>query len=113
MLHSIVFDSNGCNDRHLALVVKGMVNLELVRSIVYRNNDFADESVKAIKVLLPKRKPYNLEELRFVNCGLPTGSLSRLLRGITEQGFLKKLALSKLDFSDSCFQELLAFIEKV
>mmetsp|Transcript_32855 Transcript_32855/g.50228 ORF Transcript_32855/g.50228 Transcript_32855/m.50228 type:complete len:94 (+) Transcript_32855:4497-4778(+) len=89
-----------------------MVQLEKVRTLIYKNNEFGKASMENIYPLLHRRKPYHLEELRIVNCKIGPSVTHDLIDCIAEQTNLKKLSLVKANFSDSSFREFCEFVRE-
>ena len=45
-----------------------MDKLEKVTDLVFKRNEFMNKSVLALKPILDRPKPFNLQTLRIVNC---------------------------------------------
>ena len=93
LLTSINLTDNGINDTDLAKVFKGLSKLISLKKIVIKHNIFNAESCEALKELLAKSVPNNVEELRLISNR--TGALitSQLCDSLIENCFLRKLAL--------------------
>ncbi len=67
-LNTVLFDNCGIDDEELALLLGAFSQMKIFQNFIYKNNVFKEVSLEAMKELLQKRDPENLEELRLVNC---------------------------------------------
>lgn len=67
LLRDIYLENCGVDDHELALLLEGIFQMGGVQKLIYKNNVFLEESLEAIKPVLNKRSPHNLQELRLVN----------------------------------------------
>ena len=67
-----LFDNCGLSDQHNHIFLTCMDKLEKVTDLVYKRNEFQSKSVLAIKPILERPKPYNLQTLRLINCKIQT-----------------------------------------
>ena len=80
LLNSVCLENNGCLDSDFAKIVRGLRHLENIKSITYRRNELGPESLEALRPLLARRKPHNVEVLRIVSCKVS----SLVSKGLTE-----------------------------
>ena len=66
-----LFQSCGLTDTHLAILLNGLEKLENVSSLVLKSEEFGLKSVQLIKPLIERPRPYNLQELRLIDCKIP------------------------------------------
>ena len=57
----MLFDNCGIDDEEFSLILKGLDDLHHFKNIIYRNNEFGVASVTALKNILSKTAPYNLD----------------------------------------------------
>ena len=66
-----LFQSCGLSDAHLAILLEGLEKLENVNSLVLKKEEFGVKSVELIRPLIVRPRPYNLQELRLIDCRTP------------------------------------------
>lgn len=79
MLSGIVLEDNGTNDEQQGLIFEGLHSQEKIYRIITRKNEFGERSLEALKPLLLRKNPMQLEELRLVDCQLNPLVLHQLL----------------------------------
>jgi len=67
-IEGILLDNCGVGDDEFASILEGMVLLNSFRSIVYKQNQFDELSMEAIRPILQKDAPHNLTELKIIDC---------------------------------------------
>ena len=113
VLTRITLESNSLHDDGFHTILTGLKKLHSLKSIVYIRNEFMQRSVEALIPLLSlKAIPYQLEELRLVNCVHMTSlTASALLDGLNEKSFIKKLSLVNASINDEiCVKKLATLI---
>ena len=63
-----VLDNNGISDELMSELLEATQHLEMMKCLIVRNNVFGRRSIEAIKPILKKDLPFNLTELRIMNC---------------------------------------------
>lgn len=64
----VIFDNCGIEDEHFAAILGGINRLKDFKKIIYRRNEFQLKSLEQMKLILCKKIPNHLEELRIENC---------------------------------------------
>ena len=83
------FDNCGIDDGEMANLLEAFCQFKDFKSIIYRQNDFQEESLEGLKILLAKGVPYHLSELRISNCKLTPQVTSDLIEAIAKKCYLK------------------------
>ena len=63
-----LFDNCGLSDSHNQIFLTNMDKLEKVTDLVFKRNEFLNKSVLALKPIIERPKPYNLQTLRIIHC---------------------------------------------
>lgn len=72
----IVHFENCCiSDSEFSKLLEGLANVEQLRNLTYKTNDFGPKSLEAIKPLLYKNFPNNLRELKLIKCTISQQSI--------------------------------------
>jgi len=100
-VNRIILDNNGLSDSMFENVMKGIENLNEIRSIVYRNNDISTRSLAILKPLLLRPLPHCLDELRIVNCRMHGAISEEIVDTLLKRSCLRKLALVKAGITSS------------
>ena len=74
--------------------MSAFVQFKDFKSIIYRQNNFGEESLENIKILLAKSIPFHLQELRISNCSMSPQTVSDLIEAISDRSFLKQFELA-------------------
>ena len=93
-------------------ILLGVNNLKYIKRIIYKDNEFHYESLCALRPILAKQKPHNLEELRLINCKIGASFTHDLLDLLLEGNYLKKLSLVKINLSIASFYKILRLIQE-
>lgn len=67
-VNSFLFKNCGISDMHNEILLNSVEKLEQVKSLVYKQEEFGNRSVQAIRPLLQRTKPHNLQVLRLIDC---------------------------------------------
>jgi len=110
LIQSIILIDNGCSDSDFSKLLSGLVDLEHCKTIIYKMNIFSNLSLTALRPILHKRRPCNLEELRIVQCRINSAVTHDLITALTESSSLKRLGLVQVSFSNSSFSQLCDYI---
>ena len=62
-----------------------MAKLRDFKSLIYRQNTVNLNSLTALKPVLAKRFPFNLDELKLVDCKISSGLITTLMESLTER----------------------------
>ena len=71
-VNRFLFKTCGLTDAAIEILLTNMIKLERVTSLVFKGEEFGPRSIMAIKPILERPKPYNLEVLRLIDCKIPT-----------------------------------------
>ena len=84
LLHSIMLDSNGLKDDDIQDLLRGMHNLEYVKSIIIKRNELV--KVSTIDALIPLLiRGMNVEELRIINCKIGAAVTHKLAEALVKR----------------------------
>lgn len=78
-VNRFLFKHCGLTDAAVEILLTNMNKLERVISLVLKGEEFGLKSIMAIKPLLERPKPNNLEVLRLVNCKISTAVTRELI----------------------------------
>ena len=92
-----MLDNCGIDDYELSLLLDGFERLKSLKVFVYKDNQFLDQGLQAIKPLLTRPDPHNLLELKLVNCVTSPRVMDSMLECMVDnQVHLRSLALVKM-----------------
>ncbi len=77
----------------MAVIVSGLGNLEVLRSIVIKHNEINYKTTEALQPILDRDFPDNVEELRLISCKMGMLTSGNICRMITKNCNLLKLSL--------------------
>lgn len=83
-----------------------MMKLEQATSVVFKHEEFSFRAMAALKPILLRPKPNHLQELRIVDCKMPTQVSRDLITTLREDNQLKVLSLVNSNIGDASMQEL-------
>lgn len=95
-----LFQNCGLTDNHIEVLLRGAEKLKHVSSLVFKREEFGHKSVKLIKPLVERPRPYNLQELRLIDCKVQTHVTRELITTLRESNSLKVLALVNARISE-------------
>jgi len=70
-INRVRFDNCGIDDGEMSNLLQAFSKLKDFKSIIYRFNDFNEDSLEFLKPMLVKNIPNHLQELRISNCRIP------------------------------------------
>lgn len=92
-------------DNAFAEILKGLFAIDCCRTLTYKQNEFGPESLQALKPILEKSYPKNINELKLIHCITQTKSsavIDELLHFIKEeQCSLSSLSLVGVKMSEN------------
>lgn len=113
VIEEILFDNCGIDDGELAILLTGLMELDLFEIFAYKNNHFMSGGLKAMKQILNRTDPYNLRELRLVNCSTTSGVTAELIEHLAVgKVHLRSLSLVKMQVNKLSLARLAVFVEK-
>ena len=68
VINRVRFDNCGIDDGEMSNLLQAFAKFKDFKSIIYRYNEFSDESMEGIRPILIKQFPNHLAELRISNC---------------------------------------------
>jgi len=66
----------------MSAILKGVLKLKDFKKIIYRYNVFAELSLNQLRILMARKIPNELEELRIENCKIEPAITSHLIEVI-------------------------------
>lgn len=112
MVNRILLSNCGVDDSEFADILEGLQSLKDFKSIIYRMNTFGDLSLAKIRPLMVKRIPYNLNELKLIDCQMTGSHVSRLIDMLIEtECQLKVLAIVNANHTENSFERLSNFVK--
>jgi hypothetical protein len=85
--------NNGIDDYDFAAIIKGAIQNPHIRSISNRNNEFKDESLKALMGYFTDKKKKTLEELCISACKTKQTQMNELLKVLSDYQHLISLSI--------------------
>lgn len=67
IVNRVLLNSCGISGDDFAEILKGLQYCKDVKSVVYKQNGFTDNTVTALNPLLTRAVPFHLEELKLIN----------------------------------------------
>ena len=66
-VNRILLDNCGIDGKKFAKILKGLETLPDFKSIIYKHNEFNEESLQALIPFFKKKMPFHLEELKLID----------------------------------------------
>ena len=108
-----MFSNCGIDDGEFSDILSGLACLKDFKSIIYRMNTFGDLSLAKMRPLMEKRIPYNLEELKLIDCQMTGSHVSRLIELLIETDCqLRSLAIVNANHTDNSFEKITTFVQE-
>ena len=107
----IVLDNNGISDEQLSALLEATQHLEMIKSLLVRNNVFGSKSIQAIKPVLIKELPFNLTELRIMNCRIAPFEVKQLFDSLLDSK-IRKLGLVNANVNGEVFADFMIFMQE-
>jgi hypothetical protein len=82
LVHSFIFDSCGTTDEMLAVLLEGMLNLDRIKSFIYRRGEFGMRSAELLAQCLTRFPPDSLDEIRIERCTVDLHAIKYLLKAL-------------------------------
>ena len=105
-----LFKSCGLTDAHLEVLLTAAEKLERVSSLVLKKEEFGSRSVRAIRGLIERPKPFSLQVLRLVDCRVPSQVTRELISIIRQANQIKVLGLVNAKIGHESMQDLSAIV---
>lgn len=113
VIESILFDNCGIDDNELSILLEGCLEMQSLNHFVYKNNILMNQGLQALKPILLRPSPYNLKELRLVNCDTSELLMEELIDFIvTENVQLRSLSLVRMRVTRLCIEEISGLVQK-
>jgi len=111
-VNRVFFSNCGIDDHEFASILEGLNHLKDFKSIIYKANHFAEQSLLKLRPLLLKRLPNHLLELKLIDCHMNSSHVSTLLDLLLEtKSQLSQLALVNAKHSEQSFEKVLQFVK--
>lgn len=94
VLEKLYLESVGTNDEMFSLILRGLTEQECFKSITYKHNHIDLLSFEIIIKMIKRPMPYNLDQLRVVNCRIGPKAIQTFLPQINDSN-LRRLSLVK------------------
>ena len=82
-----------------AKIVAGLCHLKKVKSLIYRHNEFGEKAAEAMKPLLNKFLPHNIDLLRLEHCRTSDHAFGSLINTLISDGVMGNLSLIGFTFN--------------
>ena len=79
-----LFKNCGLTDEHNQILFSHMEKLEHVETIILKQEDFNVKSMAALRPILARPKPFQLQVLRIIDCRIPTQVTRELISTLRE-----------------------------
>jgi Ran GTPase-activating protein (RanGAP) involved in mRNA processing and transport len=120
LLNTIILENNGLTDLDCSVVLEGLCSQAVVKTIVIKQNEVGEKSLKQLSKLLRRprtyidndpRKPGYLDELRIIDCRISQSTTAELMKQLTTGScYLSKVSLVNASFNPESAKGLLTFI---
>ena len=96
----------------LAWILKALEKLPCFRSIIYTRNTLSNAAINGLNTLLMRKPPFNLQELKLIDCNMKCGQIEALMTQLAEQeARLRVLALVNTNQTERSFRSIVNFLE--
>jgi len=109
VLEKLLLDSTGTDDEMLSHMLEGLQEQSNFKAFTYKKNSLNEKSVRQIVKLLCREMPFNLDELRIINCTISPYATQLLLEDVPETS-LRRLSLVKTQMNSQMFRMILELI---
>ena len=93
-MNRVLFNNCGIDDAEFSHILEGLAKLKDFKSIIYKMNAFSDLSLEKLRPILLKRLPFQLDEIKLIDCQMNGSHICKLMDSLLETNSqLSKLAL--------------------
>lgn len=112
-VNRVLLNNCGVDDQEFSDVLEGLARLKDFKSIVYKMNAFQELSLRSLRPLLLKRLPYQLAEIKLIDCQMNGSHICKLMDLLAETNSqLSKLALVNAHQTESSFEKVIGFLKQ-
>ena len=111
VINRVRFDNCGIDDGEMSNLLQAFSKFKDFKSIIYRHNEFSDESMEGIRPILIKQFPNHLSELRISNCRMSPQVTEELINAVCSRCFLKSLEIGKAPISKEMMVKLADYMQ--
>ena len=111
VVNRLLLNNCGISGDHFAEIIQGMSKLRDFKSLIYIKSAVNFASLAALKPVLEKRLPFNLEELKLIDCKISAAQIFKLMEDLLESSQIKKLALVGVNHTAKSFDTVIEFVE--
>lgn len=111
-LQRLFIDNCGMTGDQLVCILKALEKLPCVRSLIYTRNSLSNAAINGLNTLLKRKPPFNLQELKLIDCNMKSGQIEALMTQLTEQDArLRVLALVNTTQTERSFRTVVEFLD--
>lgn len=111
LMQDFVVENCGIQDHACSILMEGMNNLHHCHSVVLKNQEIGEHTVQKLADLLANSFPYQLKELRLINCKLKAKDTDKLMEILLKNSFLRRLVLTQANFNEASLLKFCDFIQ--
>lgn len=112
-IDAVLFDNCGIDDEELAILLEGLLALDGIENFIYKNNVFQRLSLAAIKPVLSRPDPRNLQELRLVNCATHPYIMTEMIQFMVDQKVqVRSFSLVKMQLGKTSLDKIADFVNE-
>ena len=94
IVNRVLFNNCGISDAEFSHILEGLAKLKDFKSIIYKMNAISDLSLEKLRPMLLKRLPFQLDEIKLIDCQMNGSHICKLMDSLLETNSqLSKLAL--------------------
>jgi hypothetical protein len=109
VLEELIIVNTGADDEMLAAMLEGLHEQHNFKALTYKKNSLGIKSVEQLAKLIKRQRPFNLDEVRIINCKISSAASQMLLEEIQGTN-LRRLALVKCHINSSHFEYILELV---
>ena len=109
VLEKLLLESTGTDDDMLSHMLEGLQEQSNFKAFTYKFNVLGEKSVRQIVKLITREMPFNLDELRVINCKISPYATQMLLEDVPDTS-LRRLSLVKTQMNSQMFRMILDLI---
>lgn len=109
VLKSLCLESSGVTDEMLAVILAGLLDQHEFKSFTYKKNQLDTLSVGVLVKLLKRPVPFNLDELRLIDCKIKAMPIQTLQFHLATAP-LRRLALVKAGVDSSTIRYIIELV---
>ena len=103
-VNRFLFKNCGLTDQHIEILLNHCEQLKQVVGLVLKSEEFGIRAMNAVRPLLVRKSPCNLQVLRIIDCRIPRTVTHDLIDTLLEENHLRVLGLVNCKIQDSSMQ---------